>query len=270
MILRRLTKHVKEQNWFAVGLEFVIVVIGVGVAMLGQQWLSDRQQRAEMVRVEPAVYADLARNYFAAKERVALVQCRAERYRDIAEKLLLPSDAWTGMPFVVADGARSDEFSRKNALPAILRSPGRPYGSRIWDAELGRGTFNQMDDKRRSDLDGTFDQSLDIERLQNEAGALQGELALLAVSTTISLSDRQTYYNLLGKLDATGTEMEIMAGQLVEKIEEIGFAGTPQEGAEALAFLAERNQIGRAIYGNCYLPQTWPYFEAASAKATTP
>lgn len=51
MILRRLTKHLREQNWFAVGLEFVIVVIGVGVAMLGQQWLSDRQQRAEMNRV---------------------------------------------------------------------------------------------------------------------------------------------------------------------------------------------------------------------------
>ena len=42
MILRRITEHVKAQNWFAVGLDFVIVVIGVGVAMFGQQWLSDR------------------------------------------------------------------------------------------------------------------------------------------------------------------------------------------------------------------------------------
>lgn len=46
MILRRLTEHVKNQNWFAVALDFVIVVIGVGVALMGQQWLSDRQQRA--------------------------------------------------------------------------------------------------------------------------------------------------------------------------------------------------------------------------------
>jgi len=27
MILRRITEHVKAQNWFAVGLDFVIVVI---------------------------------------------------------------------------------------------------------------------------------------------------------------------------------------------------------------------------------------------------
>jgi len=270
MILRRLTKLLKEQNWFAVGLEFVIVVIGVGVAMLGQQWLSDRQQRADMKRVEPAVYADLRRNYFAAKERLYLVQCRMETYRDIAAKLLLPSDDWTGMPFVVADVTRSDEFTRKNALPAILRSQGRSYGSRIWDAEMGRGTFNQMDNERRSDLDGVFDAGEVIERFQHEARKLQGELSLLAVSTTISSSDRQTYYNVLGTLDEMATVMEHMAGQLVAKIEEIGFEATRREADEALAFLAERNEIGRAIYGDCYLPQTWPYFEAASAKASAP
>ncbi|MFT5609736.1 MAG: hypothetical protein ACI9LU_000228 [Polaribacter sp.] len=32
MFLRRLTKHVKEQNWFAVGLGFLIVVIGILLA----------------------------------------------------------------------------------------------------------------------------------------------------------------------------------------------------------------------------------------------
>jgi hypothetical protein len=43
--LRSLTKHLREQNWFAVVLDFVIVVfgVGVGVAMMGQQWLSERQ-----------------------------------------------------------------------------------------------------------------------------------------------------------------------------------------------------------------------------------
>jgi hypothetical protein len=29
MILRSVTKHVKEQNWFAVGLDLLIVVFGV-------------------------------------------------------------------------------------------------------------------------------------------------------------------------------------------------------------------------------------------------
>ena len=29
MLLRRITKHVKDQNWFAVVLDFAIVVAGV-------------------------------------------------------------------------------------------------------------------------------------------------------------------------------------------------------------------------------------------------
>lgn len=33
MILRRLTKHVKDQNWFAVALDFLIVVVGVFIGI---------------------------------------------------------------------------------------------------------------------------------------------------------------------------------------------------------------------------------------------
>ncbi len=33
MLLRSITQHVKEQNWFAVGLDFTIVVIGVYIGM---------------------------------------------------------------------------------------------------------------------------------------------------------------------------------------------------------------------------------------------
>ena len=33
MLLRRITKHIKEQNWFAVGIDFVIVVFGVFIGI---------------------------------------------------------------------------------------------------------------------------------------------------------------------------------------------------------------------------------------------
>lgn len=46
MILRRLSKHVKEQNWFAVGLDFLIVVIGVLLAIQISNWNDARIERA--------------------------------------------------------------------------------------------------------------------------------------------------------------------------------------------------------------------------------
>ncbi len=49
MILRRLTEHVKAQNWFAVAIDFVIVVAGVFVGLQVNNWNAARaeQRRAD-------------------------------------------------------------------------------------------------------------------------------------------------------------------------------------------------------------------------------
>jgi|GEM_PF-1483000 len=46
MILRRLTKHVKDQNWFAVGLDFLIVVFGVFIGLQVSNWNAASTERA--------------------------------------------------------------------------------------------------------------------------------------------------------------------------------------------------------------------------------
>ena len=38
MLLRRMTQHVKDQNWFAVGLDFLIVVLGVFLGLQVNNW----------------------------------------------------------------------------------------------------------------------------------------------------------------------------------------------------------------------------------------
>lgn len=50
MILRRITKHVEGQNWFAVALDFVIVVVGILLAFQITNWndsLADRSKEAQ-------------------------------------------------------------------------------------------------------------------------------------------------------------------------------------------------------------------------------
>jgi len=47
MILRSLTRHVRDQNWFAVGLDLLIVVVGVFIGLQVQQW-ADGQRQARM------------------------------------------------------------------------------------------------------------------------------------------------------------------------------------------------------------------------------
>lgn len=60
MILRRLTEHVKAQNWFAVALDFVIVVIGVFVGLQVNNWNADRSLRAQEAGILTSILEDLA------------------------------------------------------------------------------------------------------------------------------------------------------------------------------------------------------------------
>jgi len=50
VLLRRLTKHVKDQNWFAVFLDFIIVVFGVFIGLQVANWNEARGDRADEAR----------------------------------------------------------------------------------------------------------------------------------------------------------------------------------------------------------------------------
>jgi len=58
MILRRVTKHVKDQNWFAVVLDFFIVVAGILIAFQITNWNEARSSR----QLESEYLALLARD----------------------------------------------------------------------------------------------------------------------------------------------------------------------------------------------------------------
>ena len=47
MILRSVTKHINEQNWFAVWVDFVIVVVGVFVGIEVANWNEVQNERAD-------------------------------------------------------------------------------------------------------------------------------------------------------------------------------------------------------------------------------
>ena len=51
MILRRITQHVKDQNWFAVGLDFFIVVVGVFIGLQVSNWNDTRAEQVDSALV---------------------------------------------------------------------------------------------------------------------------------------------------------------------------------------------------------------------------
>jgi hypothetical protein len=259
MLLRSITKHVKEQNWFAVALDFVIVVFGVGAALLAQQWLSNEQQRTDMRLAETLLQGDLFNNYYYAKERLAVSGCRIEALQAISKKLHEPGDDWTGMPRLLRGQDRI--IFRMMAFPNLLRSPSRNWRSRNWEAELGRGTFNQMDGERRDTFDSIFNQANHNVVMQDAIYTLQGRLKPLAVSSTISQVNRLQYQGMLAEIDDKSFLMELVSSQMIESIEEIGIDLPVEDQGETMNFLTLYNENGTSIYGDCFVPMTWPVFD---------
>ena len=46
MILRSVMGHVRDQNWFAVGIDFLIVIVGVFIGIQVANWNAERMERS--------------------------------------------------------------------------------------------------------------------------------------------------------------------------------------------------------------------------------
>jgi|GEM_PF-142126 len=81
MILRRPTKHVKDQNWFAVGLDFVIVVAGVFLGIQIGNWNTDLALHHRAGKLEQQLETEMAAealNYRFARSYYEEVQANGE------------------------------------------------------------------------------------------------------------------------------------------------------------------------------------------------
>ncbi len=97
MILRRLSKAVREQNWFAVALEFVLVISGVVIGFQVTAWNAERadQQRGQLY-IE-RLSADLAENRTRTENNIAFrakVRALGLDALAFASGQRLPADSW--------------------------------------------------------------------------------------------------------------------------------------------------------------------------------
>lgn len=123
MMLRRVVEHVKTQNWFAVTLDFFIVVIGVFIGIEVANWNQARQDRHEERRYYGQLLVDLRGDLetFSRAERLA------DRYDEAAQLVI-------------------DRLSGK-AAPHT--SPGRMataihHAGFIYIPYTSRGTYNEL------------------------------------------------------------------------------------------------------------------------------
>ena len=73
MLLRRVSKHLGDQNWLAVALDFLVVIAGVFFAMQAENWYSARQDRADGDQLLRRLYNDYTGMEYVLKSSVVAI-----------------------------------------------------------------------------------------------------------------------------------------------------------------------------------------------------
>jgi hypothetical protein len=124
MILRRLSQSLKEQNWTAIWIEFVLLVAGVFLGIQVANWNADRQSRAQERELLQRLRIEITQNIGSAQERGRFfdtVYASAERtYAFLGGDAPCASGCWQGVV---------DAF----------------YASQWRDLRPSRYTFNEME-----------------------------------------------------------------------------------------------------------------------------
>jgi hypothetical protein len=77
LLLRKVIEHVKTQNWTAVAIDFVIVVIGVFVGLQVQDWNNSREERREEAVLLRRLYVEAHALLGAHSQELSALTARA-------------------------------------------------------------------------------------------------------------------------------------------------------------------------------------------------
>ncbi|TDR22346.1 hypothetical protein [Marinicella litoralis] len=136
MLLRRITKHVTEQNWFAVSLDFVIVVFGVFLGIQIGDWNEERLTRERTVvlteRLADDFGVDVWLAYSFATYHEVVINNAKLVLDDLSGRKSLPDNALLVAAF------RATQFNRLNESSTYTELVSSGGYDLLAKSELGR------------------------------------------------------------------------------------------------------------------------------------
>ena len=112
MLLRRVSEHVRAQNWFAVLVEFLVVVIGLFIGLQVDTWWEDRKEQA----LEQIYLAELLEDF--TSNEASLSEARTGLERIIEAMVLLQEQSTLDSPDLDAR-TLNDRFALIQSMPSF-------------------------------------------------------------------------------------------------------------------------------------------------------
>ncbi len=112
MILQKISKAIREQNYYAVALEFVIVIAGVVIGLQIQDWNEGRSNREREAATLARIQDELVQNILELQSRIISDNARVENHRIMVDTVTTGSIAPVNAEIFQTAVARIMFFSR--------------------------------------------------------------------------------------------------------------------------------------------------------------
>ena len=242
MILRRITEHVKAQNWFAVGLDFTIVVVGILIAFQISSMAERRDERATFDRQMQALKIEMTENL--------------ERYETTLEKIEDQFDSLSRLRALLVDPSLEASESEIDSL--LFQSVGVTgvYTKRnSLDTALSSDLYTEINSPELIDAIERWEEKLSqLNRVQQDALRFRDirmhtyfteHLAYASVFATSQLAAGKIAPSNTGnsriELSQNRVLDNILAGRQLSTLQDITYTGELAEHArEIIQLIADR------------------------------
>jgi uncharacterized membrane-anchored protein YhcB (DUF1043 family) len=206
----RLLRVRPPNGWNAVGWELAIVIIGVLIALLAQEWANDRSQAAKVRQSLTALRGELADHYAWSVEWRVVKPCLIAQIDRLQQRVMSSGDELDPAP-----------VAREDDRQYVMRLPGKEYESSIWHAAQADGVSARFEPAVRAELSSHYEQVRVIAEHAERNGV--DYRRLLTLSRPIPL-DPLVRYSILQTLDELRGRVEFMdllSGQLIDHVERL-------------------------------------------------
>lgn len=191
MLLRRVIEHVKAQNWAAIAIDFVIVVLGIFVGLQVNNWnearVLDRREQAALERLHDESERIVA--YF--RDQVGDFEQRNEWRTEALQRLV--DRNWEG----------ADRERMYQGLASISVAPSASPPRSVYDELISTGLFAEIGDAEARDaisryyseldyLGGQISYIRDVMNIRRAAGEFAG---ITTVFDPTAFRQRRRIYN---------------------------------------------------------------------------
>ncbi len=136
MILRRLSLSLKEQNWTAITIEFVLLVIGVFFGIQVANWNEERQLDAHRSAALSRLHAESEAAITYLEHRIAIITQEAELRTEALRRL--SDNDWQG----------ADPADMAKALDSLQYAPAVAPPRAVYDELINTGLYSELGDPR--------------------------------------------------------------------------------------------------------------------------